>query len=310
MRRHSFPWVALLLLVSLPGCVRSCRQRPPPAESQALASVCPFGPTRKDMVADDHHAYYGCGRRIERVALGGGEAERVAVDDSFRHNLAIHGDSVYWTNQDGGLFKAPKSGGTAELVRSPVGNQPIAVDELGVYLSLDGDLVRLEPSSGTTTVLVPGGRYAALRLVDEQLYWLTTKMGSGELRMVPRTGGQSRGIVEAKHIKTFAVTADHIHFCATGGRYRVARGGGAPDKLSPWCADNLVVVEGWACWSYDRHYPRISGAVQCMPIDSDDAIDLMTLVDKTRTAGPVVAAGALLWIGKSKLHRTPLPPLP
>jgi hypothetical protein len=85
--------------------------------------------------------------------------------------------------------------------------------------------------NGGDTILTPGAGDATHVAVDaDAVYWTEW---SGDVRRVPRTGGQSITIGHVPNAYTIAIDATDVFFVASGTVHRVPKSGGEVKALFP-----------------------------------------------------------------------------
>ncbi|XYI02444.1 hypothetical protein ACMHYB_22895 [Sorangium sp. So ce1128] len=157
-----------------------------------------------DVAADATNLYLATRSSIRTLPLSGGSPVDLVTFSSGTNLWFMRMDdtSLYATNYQGRVWKAPKTGGTPAELSTGLGGSPsgMAVDADSVYVSIRSvGIVRLPKAGGVATTVATGAA-SYLAADAERLYWFdgsslvaTCKNGGG--RQVVATGmSDPRGI--------------------------------------------------------------------------------------------------------------------
>lgn len=201
------------------------------------------------------------------------------------------------TTSDGGARDAPNpcaKGTPTFLVPSPAQDaRSVATDGVRVYFttwggkgSQDGGSVLSAPvGGGAPTTLATGEHTTTDIAVDaKNVYW----MNYGDaLRMMPKNGGAPVTLFGVDQPMSFAIDEEFAYVTTTGGVWRVAIAGGAPQKIADARASEAIAVDAEYVYWIDR------GSA------GDDATSLSRVpkaggASRVLLAGPGVFSGVLM----------------
>jgi len=178
----------------------------------------------QEMVADSTGIYWtvqdseGYGA-VWAFTFGATEPAAITPVQSAPDQLAVDGDSVYWT-ASGALYRAPKSGGDAtQLAVFDAGSDGVALDDANVYWSsLDnaGTVRSVRKDGGDTEILSKGIDHPREVAVDDVHVYYTAE-GAGSLMRLRKSGGSlERLAVEQALPHALALSADRVFWANLG----------------------------------------------------------------------------------------------
>lgn len=235
-------------------------------------------------------------------AAAAAKASTVIVMNEKAWDVAIEGDTLYWTSTTypmGGVRKSKRDGsGVTTLYEEMLASfERMAGDATTIYAldALNGQLVAVPKAGGAPTVLVPKGTYGFLgaqgvAVDDANVYFLGLESSSnqGVVGKVPKTGGPITVLVTGDARGSgLAVDATNVYFPtqagATSTLSAVPKTGGAAMALSmKQCNDlhavgtKLYCTEGLQLAVHDLASPATSTIVvtglsaTSFAIDGDD----------------------------------------
>ncbi len=120
---------------------------------------------------------------MTRAPGDGGPAAVVAPTVGYANGIGIDATNVYWTTADGGVYQAPKTGGTP-LLLNPLDNDPFPVgvvsDGSNVYFTdynegagFGGYLRRVPVGGGSVSTLSSVGSPSHVVVDNRCVYWTT-----------------------------------------------------------------------------------------------------------------------------------------
>jgi hypothetical protein len=169
----------------------------------------------------------------------GGESTVVAEVPVLTLDLAVDEASVYFTLMGGGPYVVPKQGGELRLVGTTM-EQPwgVALDAEYVYwvtwVRSDEDLglIARAGKNGEETVALTGDQFSPLRLAVDSthVYWTNGGTEGGELRKVPKAGGDVVTLATGASSNGFiALDETNVYFTtAVGSELMVVPKAGGP----------------------------------------------------------------------------------
>jgi uncharacterized protein DUF5050 len=181
--------------------------------------------------------------------------------------------------KDGSIMSVPKVGGPARSVSlSEFGGVSSVTDDEYIYWAVfPGRLERAPKSGGSNQVLASkdtkvAQEWSQLAVDDAFVYWLNVgsqdqrvKPNPGRIMKVPKSGGDVTVIVEREGLHDMAVSREHIYWTADDGVWREPKIGGAAEHFieaqERW-SNALALDDRYVYWT-DRTAIRrkpISGA--------------------------------------------------
>lgn len=178
---------------------------------------------------------------VVSVPIAGGQLTTVASTAGCVLRLAIDATSVYWTDQTGGVFAEPASGGSPKAFTPSPGPVPegIAVDATSVYWTSEYESAQPPPASirrasladGTVTTLVslPNGTPHNVAVDATHVFW----SDADSLSSAPLGGGAATTLATGIHAHRIAVDEAFVYWADdhAGTINKVPVAGGATTTL-------------------------------------------------------------------------------
>lgn len=236
-------------------------------EPITLASgLGPIGP----LVVDAQAVYLAAGDRLLAIPREGGEPALLATSPEGPPWQMTHDEAaLYWTSPPSGVISVlPKQAGAAVAlyphVLTPASG--IAVDATHYYWSSKDDGLRSELKSapmGAELLVTDNGW--ALAVDDERIYYTAADGSVGQLRSVPKTGGDPAALSDFEPMKGVALDEEFVYWAAQagggrpGGIRKVSKGGGDVVELATDPTAALLAVDK-ACVYWMNHEGLIQRA--------------------------------------------------
>jgi hypothetical protein len=137
---------------------------------------------------------------VARVSVSGGTTTTLATSQMAPISIAVHADTVVWSDEDQGVMSAPVIGGTPttlvakETSLAPVG---IAVDSTSVYFSDLNNVLKVPLRGGTPRTLAAGYGIEVIATDETNVYWVAPN--DGAIVSVPLNGGTATALVQDRH---------------------------------------------------------------------------------------------------------------
>jgi hypothetical protein len=220
------------------------------------------------------------GTGIYSVPKSGGDPKALFEGERFflmlKNELLVNGDTIYFGDTDG-IYKMPLAGGEPKVwIDATNMEQKLASDADYIYFLDDtddhdgmphGSVKKAKKADGQVTTLASGqAGPTGILLAGDTLYWqnvgsaksgLLERASDGGLMSVSKNGGSPRtlftpktdgsGIQLAGSLSDLAADGTSVYFGSVNleafedsGTFKVAVGGGAPQKL-----DNLLTVSAF-----------------------------------------------------------------
>ncbi|HEX3344823.1 MAG TPA: hypothetical protein VHS09_09640, partial [Polyangiaceae bacterium] len=192
------------------------------------------GSTTMGIAVDATTVYWATlgGATILAAPKAGGGPTRTLATGGYPYEVALDDTYVYWTDNDGPIWKVAKTGGPPIQIADPTtvdsfGPMGIAVDGANVYFETsDGKIWQASKTCGGAIVLASdaGNEPWGLAVDDAAVYYASGATGAVE--SVPIGGGcvtRLASVPSNTGSIGVAVDASSVYFTGAAGVYRVSK---------------------------------------------------------------------------------------
>jgi hypothetical protein len=243
-----------------------------------------------------------------------------ATIDSLIDAFAMDADSLYFTAENGSLYRLAKTGGSAPQIIAPAATpgsvyaEGIALDDDNVYWTALGDgvstgAVLSVPKSGGSpnAIAIRQARPTGIAVDDTDVFWSNQgapppMSGNNNFGMpvgaailtAPKGGGTATALVTDPDVPdVVALDATGVIWHEQRAIRRVPKTGGASTTLSqaaiPWKSSNLVVAASTLYWAANQ-----SGwSLQSVALDGGTVATLVSPIDAP--GGVFLDGASLFW---------------
>jgi hypothetical protein len=252
----------------------------------ASETTTDFGFSR--IALDDEDVVISTGQSVKRVSKCGGEVVTLASTKANAFDLALHGESVYWTfpySDDGEVLRLSKGGGEPDPLASglpyPWG---IAVDEREVFWSdigrpsfphREGGIYAVPLAGGQVRTVASGFHNCRSPQLDDQSVYCQSYTSSGSpiaIMKVDKHDGTIQALVEGEGAAELSLDGDVLYYVGGVSGQRLLRSvstsGGEPTTL--YVTANSVELGdlvGTSSGVYVLDVGIGAGAVRRVPLD-------------------------------------------
>jgi hypothetical protein len=160
---------------------------------------------------------------------------------TFVSAIAIHGSEIYATSSglsDGGIYRLPLAGGTAEKLVEQSSAGDIVVDDQWIYWTKEavnfqsGGVFKMQKTGSEVYYYGPAnaGDPLKLRVANNRAYWSDLQ---DRVLTADNNDSQAYQLAEAvDDIGDIEVDATHVYYTVPGAIMRVSINGGAAEKVA------------------------------------------------------------------------------
>lgn len=217
----------------------------------------------RSLALDSLNLYWTTADGISHISRSGTSPARIVPTLLRPTCLAVDPSGLYWGNKRGFIYRSRLPGGAKELLVGDTGSPvaAIALDQRAVYWQTTSALMSVPKAGGARPVTLhsvsPDSALVLGLAVDEHhLYWINAtghwQTPSGELRRMPKTGGQQTVLTAAvswgiltMRANPLAVDATRIYWANPDGSLlsMPKQGGGSPTQMVQGIGAALLLAQ-------------------------------------------------------------------